>query len=1173
MRAGTVVEGTALPHMQHGTQRRSVGLDGIWQFMIVGAAGWLQAVICAGLLLLCLQGVARAAESADHVRLQLKWRHQFQFAGYYAAQLKGYYAEEGLAVEIIEGGGTKSSIEAVTGGRADYGVSDTDVLLERLRGQPLVVCAAIFQHSPYVLLSRADHGIRVPGHLAGARVMVANAQGAAQFRAMLLKEGIDPERVEFVPHSWSLDALIEGKVDAVSAYATVEPARLRARGVEPAVMRTLDYGVDFYGDTLFTTEAQLAAHPQRMEKFLRATVRGWYYALNHPGLMADHILTLPRVRESGVTRELLLGEAEAMRELILPEVVEIGHMNLGRWQRIADTFASQGMVKAGASLDGFIYSPTLFFDPRLLYWTTRVGVVLAVAVLLAFVWMLQMRRTVGRRTRELREEAARREQIEQELRRSAERLEVAQSVAKVGSWETDLASGAVIWSDETHRIFKTDKARFIPTHQAFLELIHPEDRLATDAAFTQSLAHSEPFVIEHRLLLADGTIKHVEERWRVIHGPDGRPLCANGTCQDITERKLAECEQRQLSERLRQTMESIGDAFYALDKEWRLTYVNREAERVLHRERASLLGRVVWDELPGLASSRFGMELRHSAAEGVPAQVEEFYAPLNQWLEMRCFPSELGLAVYLRDVTARRQAEAQLRLLENSISRINDIVIITRASPADEPGPEILFVNDAFERVTGYSRQEAVGRSPRFLQGPKTSREALGRIRSSITKGGIAHEEIINYGKDGREYWLEMSISPVTDTDGRITHLVSVQRDVTERKKLEEQFLRAQRMESIGTLAGGIAHDLNNLLSPIIMGADLIAQFETKEETRLVLNNMRRSARRGADLVRQVLSFARGVEGARVGVKIEDIVREIEAIVANTFPKNITFSGNLPADLWMVTGDPTQLNQVLLNLCVNARDAMRDGGRLTISGCNAEIDAQYAVMNRGVGAGRYVVLEVSDTGMGMSGEIIDRIFEPFFTTKEVGTGTGLGLSTVLGIVRSHGGFVNVCSEPGKGSVFKVHLPAQPVESPAGETEPARQSLPRGEGELILIVDDESSIRSITQQTLESFGYRAITADDGAQAIALFAQRRDEIDLVITDMMMPVMDGPALISALRRLDQHVPIIAASGLNSGGSISKASAAGVRHFLAKPYNTESLLKIIRAALSDKSPGRDLR
>ncbi|MBC8039434.1 MAG: ABC transporter substrate-binding protein [Opitutaceae bacterium] len=1114
-----------------------------------------------------MSGIVRGAESLDHVRLQLKWRHQFQFAGYYAAQVRGYYAEEGLEVEFIEVGESTSSITAVIEGRADYGVSDTDVLLERLRGQPLVVCAAIFQHSPYVLLSRADRGIRTPGHLAGTRVMVASDQGATQFKAMLIKEGVDPNRVEFVPQSWSLDALIEGKVDAMSAYATVEPARLRARGIEPSVMSTLDYGVDFYGDTLFTTEAELAAHPKRMEKFLRATVRGWYYALNHPEQLADHILTLPGVKESGVTRELLMDEAKAMREFILPEVVEIGHMNPGRWQRIADTFASQGMVKAGVSLDGFIYTPSPLFDPRVLNWAIRIGIVLVLGALAVLVWILQMRRTVARRTRELREEAVRREKIEQKLRLSAERLSAAQSVAKLGSWETDLTTGLVIWSDETHGIFQTDAARFSPSHQAFLELVHPDDRLALDAAFVKSLTNSEPCVIEHRLLLADGTIKHVEERWRAYQGDDGRPLRATGTCQDITERKLAESEQRQLSERLRQTMETIGDAFYTLDREWRLTYVNREAERVLHRDRGSLLGRVLWDEFPGLAASRFGLEMLYSAREGLPAQVEEFYEPLNEWLEMRCFPSDLGLAVYLRDVTARRESEAQLRLLENSISRINDIVIITRASPLAEPGPEILFVNDAFVRLTGYSRQEALGRSPRFLQGPKTSREALDRIRAAITAGVSVHEEVVNYGKDGREYWLEINISPVADADGRITHLVAVERDVTERKKLEEQFLRAQRMESIGTLAGGIAHDLNNLLSPIIMGADLIAQFETKAETRLVLNNIQRSARRGAELVKQVLSFARGVEGARVSVRVEHIVHEIAGIVANTFPKKIVFSSNLPSDLWSVTGDPTQLNQVLLNLCVNARDAMKDGGRLTVSGINAEIDAQYAVMNRGVGAGRYVVLEVADTGTGMPKAVVDRIFEPFFTTKEVGSGTGLGLSTLLGIVRSHGGFVNVYSELGRGSVFKVYLPAQSVEPAGVSTEEGPHPLPRGNNELILVVDDESSIRSITQQTLEAFGYRVVTADDGAQAIALFAQRRGEIDLVITDMMMPVMDGPALISALRRLDQQVPIIAASGLNSNASMAKASSAGVRQFLSKPYNTESILKTIRAVLSEKS------
>ncbi len=350
------------------------------------------------------------------------------------------------------------------------------------------------------------------------------------------------------------------------------------------------------------------------------------------------------------------------------------------------------------------------------------------------------------------------------------------------------------------------------------------------------------------------------------------------------------------------------------------------------------------------------------------------------------------------------------------------------------------------------------------------------------------------------------------------------------------------------------------------MGIDLIRQLGLNENTTSVLQNMERSARRGAHLVKQVLSFARGVEGARVSVDLGHVVREIESIAANTFPKNIVLEHRLARDLWLVSGDPTQLNQVLLNLCVNARDAMSAGGKLTITARNVEIDEQYAVMNRGVTAGRYVVLEVGDNGPGMTKEVLDRIFEPFFTTKDIGAGSGLGLSTVLGIVRSHGGLVNAYSEPGRGSVFKVYLPSSDTEEPARPAVKKTSSPPRGNGELVLVVDDEASIRDVTRQTLEAFGYRAVTADDGAQAIALFAERRSEIRVIITDMMMPVMDGPALIAAVRRIDEATPIIAASGFNSSGGATRVGAAGVRHFLSKPYTTDALLHTLRTALLDK-------
>jgi CheY-like chemotaxis protein len=331
-----------------------------------------------------------------------------------------------------------------------------------------------------------------------------------------------------------------------------------------------------------------------------------------------------------------------------------------------------------------------------------------------------------------------------------------------------------------------------------------------------------------------------------------------------------------------------------------------------------------------------------------------------------------------------------------------------------------------------------------------------------------------------------------------------------------------------------------------------------------VLDTIERSARRGTELLKQVLSFARGVAGERVAVHPGLVIREIEGIMRNTFPKNIVFEAQIAKDVWAVSGDPTQLNQVLLNLCVNARDAMPDGGKLAIVARNAEVDAQFAALNRGATPGRHVILEVTDTGCGIAREHINRIFDPFFTTKESGKGTGLGLSTTLGIVRSHGGFLNVQSEPGQGSTFSVYLPALQEAAPAAAPAAPVRDLPRGNGELVLVVDDEANVLGITRDTLEAFGYRVLTAADGAQAVALYAAQRPEVALVVTDMMMPVMDGSALAAALRRIDPGVRIIGISGLSTHADAARGASGGMEHFLAKPFTAEDLLRYVAKVLA---------
>jgi nitrogen-specific signal transduction histidine kinase/ActR/RegA family two-component response regulator len=385
---------------------------------------------------------------------------------------------------------------------------------------------------------------------------------------------------------------------------------------------------------------------------------------------------------------------------------------------------------------------------------------------------------------------------------------------------------------------------------------------------------------------------------------------------------------------------------------------------------------------------------------------------------------------------------------------------------------------------------------------------------------------------------------------------------VTEKKKIELQFMRAQRIESIGILAGGIAHDLNNILAPIILSLDMLKEHATHPDMKFMLDTIDISARRGAEIVRQVLTFARGVEGRRVEIQSRYLLHDIEHIVKDTFPKNIRLQLLLPDDVWTIHGDPTQIHQIMLNLCVNARDAMPNGGTLTVSAENRMLDEQYVAMNIEAKPGPYLVLNVTDSGVGIPPEIIDKIFEPFYTTKEVGKGTGLGLSTVLAIVKSHQGFVHVYSEPGLGTTFKVYIPAETSRSTRAAEPALQETLPRGDGETVLLVDDEEAILTITGQTLQAFGYRVMKARNGAEAVAIYAQQRT-IDVIITDMAMPIMDGPATIYALLQIDPAVKLIAASGLYANGGVAKAGSAGVKHFIAKPYTAATLLGTLRAIL----------
>ena len=1042
----------------------------------------------------------------------------------------------------------------------------------------------------------------------------------------------------------------------------------------------------------------------------------------------------------------------------------------------------------------------------------------------------QLRRERIKATEDLRQSEQALRRLTAELETERAHLTAAQAVAKMGSWDTDLQTWAVIWSAETYRIFEATPGQFQPTHQTFLELVHPADRAAVDLAFNQSFDQQTVNSIEHRLLLPDGRIKVVEEHWQVFHDEQGRALRALGTCLDITERKQAEEELRWKTAFLEAQVGASIDGILVVDQQGRkilqnpriaeifqiprhiaddkddraqLEWVTSKvanpevfAARVQHlfahpheigRDEVELkdgtvldrysspvvgidgqyYGRIwafrditarrkdatalleskrflqstlnaltshiaildehgtiievnaAWNRfatendfmgahrgvddnylrLCDESSGRFSEEAALVAA-GIRAVMagrqEEFHLeyPCHSAREQRWFVvrvTQFGgggpvrVVVAHENITERKLAEDALRESEERFRQIaetiQEVFWIT-----DTTKKQLLYISPAYERIWGRSceslqcspqnwyeamhaddrgrvlhavaTQQAEGtydeeyriirpdgalrwirdrafpvrnargeiyrvvgvaqditerkhsrdqlreqaslldkardaimvrdlqhgitywnKSAEVLYG-WTAEEVRGRqaadfLYRDLAAHKLAVAAVLSHGewngeiqqitKSGVSILIEARWTLVRDEAGRPHSVLAINSDITEKKKMEQQFLRAQRMESIGTLAGGIAHDLNNVLAPILMSIDLLRMTSSDERAKSVLSTIETSARRGADMVKQILSFARGVEGERMVINVRHIIQDMQHLVQDTFPKEIVFRAELDGELPLFSGDHTQVHQVLLNLCVNARDAMPKGGTLIVHATSMQVDDNYAGMTPGSMPGRYLLIKVTDTGAGIPPEVVDKIFDPFFTTKELGKGTGLGLSTVLSIVKSHGGFLNVYSEPGNGTTFSIFFPA--MDAPEGEIAKVQEDThPRGNGELILIVDDEAAVRTITQQTLESYGYRVSVASDGTEAVALYSMQRTQIAAVVTDMMMPVMGGPATIQVLQRLNPDVKIIAASGLANDGGAARAAAMGVKHFLPKPFTAQTILTALRQILSER-------
>ena len=502
----------------------------------------------------------------------------------------------------------------------------------------------------------------------------------------------------------------------------------------------------------------------------------------------------------------------------------------------------------------------------------------------------------------------------------------------------------------------------------------------------------------------------------------------------------------------------------------------------------------------------------------------------------------------IADLTQAMRTERKLVEQSNLLNLAHDAIVA-----CDMEG-RIEFWNQGAEDLYGWTAEEARGRLTNELLELEAEDDTLLAAQSCLIESGAWSGERQQRTKDGATVAVRSRWSMVRDDQGKPKSMLVINTDVTEQRKVEQQFLRAQRMESLGTLASGVAHDLNNVLLPIMMASPVLRGEEDQGERDRFLDIVESSAQRGSEIVKQVLTFARGAEGDRMLIQPIYLMEEVGKIARQTFPKSIALHTSRAEDIRAIEADPTQLHQVLLNLCINARDAMPRGGQLQISVENFDVDAELAAATVGATVGPHVLLQVADTGNGIPPDVIEKIFEPFFTTKNKGEGTGLGLSTAAGIVQSHGGFLQVESEPGR-TRFRIFLPAKEARE-ISHTARHDTLVPRGRGQTILIVDDEAHIREVAEVVLTNHGYHVLVAEDGPTALAIYAQQIGHIAAVLTDLAMPVMSGAVLVRALRRIDPAIKIIVSTGRSEEIEIAEVTLLGIEGLLAKPYTTRDLL-----------------
>ena len=700
----------------------------------------------------------------------------------------------------------------------------------------------------------------------------------------------------------------------------------------------------------------------------------------------------------------------------------------------------------------------------------------------------------------------------------------------------------------------------------FQDLLTDESKRIFEQSFPRFKREGRPKDLELEMVRKDGTILQVLLSSTVVKDKNSGAFVTRTTLYDVTERKRVAEQLRLFSERLSLATRAASIGVWDWDLRTNQVYWDDKMFEIYGLPRLDPMPYERWlqtvyrEDLARVMESRkwivtnkshCAIEFRIVRRNGALRYIQDAdCVVLNEKQEVI---RVLGVNI---DITERKTTEHKIQEQANLLGLASDAIVVCGL---DE---KIQYWNKSAERLYGWTAEEAIGAD--FTKIAAEDPAPFEAAKGILLEKGEWSGEICKTTKAGSTVIVASRWTLLLDDMHNPRSILAIDTDITEKKQMEALFLRNQRLESIGQLAGGIAHDLNNILAPILLGAQMLRHNANEPDSPFILGTIEANAQRGAEIVKQVVAFARGVDGQRVLLQARYVIAEICGIIRETFPRSITLKTEQQQNLWTILGDATQMHQILLNLAVNARDAMPHGGTLTLAAENRLLDQAGASLRPGLEPGPHVLFRISDTGTGIPTEIADKIFDPFFTTKGPDKGSGLGLSTVMGIVKSHKGHVEFESKVGHGTEFRVYLPAEPaLPRLALVKQGPCEVLPKGKGELILIVDDEEAVRSVTKRILESNGYRTLIATQGTEAVACYVEKGYEISVVLTDLHMPDMDGVEAIAVLRQINPNVKIIVVTGAGSALGAPSAREMGVQAYIKKPFDVAHLLVTLQNVL----------